>query len=114
MSLRSHPPAESTHQTSENPSVTPETVLELLDDDHSRTILISLQHEPKCARALKEECQTSRPTIYRRLNRLESAGLIEARMSLHPEGHHRKEFVAVFDQITLNLTKGEIVAEINM
>jgi len=74
---------------------------------------MTLQDEPKCARELKKECQTSRPTIYRRLNRLESAGLIDAKMTLHPEGHHRKEFVAAFDQITLNFSQGELVADIN-
>lgn len=112
MSLRSPPKTESTQRDADTRTVPPETVLEFLDDDHSRAILVSLQDEPKCARELKKECQTSRPTIYRRLNRLEAAGLIRASMTLHPEGHHRKEFVAAFEDITLNLTEGELIANI--
>ena len=45
----------------------------------------------------------SRPTVYRRLNRLTEAGLVESRMSLVGDGHHRQEFHLVFDELELQI-----------
>lgn len=89
-----------------------ETVLELLDDQYARRILMLLQEQPRCARELTEACQTSRTTIYRRLKRLEAAGLVESTMTVHPDGHHRKTFAAAFDEITLTLSSGELVTDL--
>jgi Fe2+ or Zn2+ uptake regulation protein len=43
----------------------------------------------------------SRATVYRRLNRLESAGVIQSSMVVDPQGHHRKQFSVVVDRMQL-------------
>lgn len=99
--------------TGEEPEPAPNEVLELLDDQYARSILTALTEGPKPARELVGACEGSRPTVYRRLDRLESAGLVASHTALHPDGHHRKEFSATVDRITLSLDDGEFVASLS-
>jgi len=78
-------------------------VIDLLGDDYVCDILRALEAEPKPARALAEQCGMSRPTVYRRLNRLTEAGLVDSRMTLVGDGHHRQEFRLVFDELELQI-----------
>jgi DNA-binding transcriptional ArsR family regulator len=53
-------------------------LLTLLNDDYVCEIIAALDAEPLSVRELVRECDLSRPTAYRRLNRLEDAGLVES------------------------------------
>lgn len=99
-------PREDARSDDESPdlSVAPETVLDLLDDEYARAILASISATAKPARELVGELDTSRPTVYRRLNRLEEAGLVESRMSIEPDGHHRQVYRATLSDVTLSLS----------
>jgi predicted transcriptional regulator len=59
--------------------------------------LTTLADCPTAAATLAEELDASRPTVYRRLNSLESAGLIKSTVALDADGHHRKQFHVVVD-----------------
>jgi len=85
----------------------PET-LELLADPYARELLIELSHGPCCGRSLAEACSFSRPTVYRRLNRLEDAGLVEAETRLAADGNHCKEFTLVRDSLAVTIEDGAI------
>lgn len=87
-------------------------VFELLDDELSWTIVTAVRETPKPARELVDECDASRPTVYRRLDRLETAGLLETRMELDPDGHHRKVFSTDAAAISLDLDDGEFTASV--
>lgn len=98
--------------TSYTPSPTPDEqrdtdrtdeVLALLEDDYSRAILEALNAEPRAARGLVEACEASRATIYRRLDRLEDAGLVDSRLSYDADGHHRTVFETTLDAVTVGL-----------
>ncbi|WP_251343749.1 ArsR/SmtB family transcription factor [Haloplanus halophilus] len=78
-------------------------VLALLEDDYSRAILEAIHAEPRSARDLVEECAASRATIYRRLDRLDDAGLAESWLSYDADGHHRTVFEATLDAVTVGL-----------
>lgn len=108
---RSPPGAPNDHSV--EPSTSSTEVLDLLDDEYARSILAALTEGAKPARELVNTCDGSRPTVYRRLDRLESAGLVDSRTALHPDGHHRKEFSTAVDRITLDLTDGEFVAAVD-
>jgi predicted transcriptional regulator len=82
--------------------------LRLLEDDHSREILTTLADGPRHARALADLCGVSRATVYRRLDRLESAGFITTELSPDPDGHHRREFHLLRDRVTVTLTGGTV------
>ncbi|MFC6955016.1 winged helix-turn-helix domain-containing protein [Halorubellus litoreus] len=85
-------------------SAPPVDVLTLLAADHTQKILGHIHDSPTPARAVVEVCDASRTTVYRRLNRLVDAGLVDTRMTLDPDGHHRTVFETTIDEITLDLT----------
>jgi DNA-binding transcriptional ArsR family regulator len=85
----------------DEPTVDTTEILSLLSDEYARETLNALVEESLSARALSERLNMSRATIYRRLNRLESAGVIESSMIVDPEGHHRKRFSVVVDRMQL-------------
>lgn len=83
-----------------------EDLLELLGDDYTQRILETLEGEPIPARAVIAACDTSRPTVYRRLNRLQEYDLVGVDTELHPDGHHRKVFAKRFERATVELKDG--------
>jgi len=90
-----------TPQQNNEPTVDTSEVLSLLSDEYAREMLNVLVEESLSARALSERLDMSRATVYRRLNRLESAGVIESSMVVDPQGHHRKQFSVVVDRMQL-------------
>ena len=56
-------------------TIDPTATLTLLSDEHAREILEVLGDKPLPAREIFERLDMSRATVYRRLERLESAGL---------------------------------------
>lgn len=81
-------------------------VLTLLDDEYAESILDALRDGPRPAQDLVDACDASRPTVYRRLDTLEAAGVVSSHTALHPDGHHRKEFALAVDALTLELADG--------
>jgi DNA-binding transcriptional ArsR family regulator len=77
--------------------------VELLDARYTKALLEAIRTEAKPARVLAEECGASRPTVYRRLNSLVDAGLVESRMSYDTDGHHRTVFKAAVERVTVEL-----------
>lgn len=89
-------------------SVDSEEVLSMLGDDYAQAILKAISTEPLPARKLAERLDLSRATVYRRLNRLEDAGIVESMLSYHPEGYHRKQFKINFDRLVLSIDTHDI------
>lgn len=81
----------------------PATLIELLGDAHAREILAALREGAKSARALSKECDTSRPTVYRRLERLQAAGLVTESMEYDGNGHHRRTFAVAVQTVGFEL-----------
>ena len=67
-------------------------LLGLLSDEYACRILCALGDEPRSADELVTQCEMSRPTVYRRLEQLTDAGIVDARLTPSAEGHHRREF----------------------
>jgi DNA-binding transcriptional ArsR family regulator len=85
----------------DGPSVDVAEVLSLLSDEYAREILNLLVDQPHSARELVNRLDMSRATVYRRLDDLESAGVVESSLCLDPDGHHRKCFSAAVDCLRL-------------
>lgn len=81
----------------------PEDLLALLDAEYAQSILAAIRSDAKPARTLAEECGASRPTVYRRLNGLEDAGLVESEVAYDADGHHRTVFRATLDSLTVDI-----------
>lgn len=82
--------------------------LDLFDDGYAQTILQTLSLAPACGRELADKCDFSRATIYRRLSRLENAGLVRSEITLDVDGNHCKEFQLVRDELVLTVSDGTI------
>lgn len=82
--------------------------LRLLDDEYAREILVALADTPMRGRDLIERCEMSRATVYRRLDRLEDAGLVTSQLRYDPDGHHRREFELALDSIELRVDEGGV------
>jgi predicted transcriptional regulator len=78
-------------------------VLDLFGDEYVCDILRALEGDPMPARELAATCDMSRPTVYRRLNRLTDAGLVDSRIAVSPDGHHRKVFRLVVTELHLRI-----------
>jgi DNA-binding transcriptional ArsR family regulator len=89
-------------------SIDPDELLSLLSDDHALEILKLLHDRNLPAREIADELAASRTTVYRRLNRLEEAGLVDTSMAFHSEGHHRQQFRASLDEVVLSFEDGGI------
>lgn len=77
-----------------------EDVIEILGNDYACRILVTLETEgPMPAIDLADKCDMSRPTVYRRLNQLETLGFVSSRRQFEPDGNHRKQFRLVLDEI---------------
>lgn len=83
------------------------TLVGLLDDDHARRILKATSVDPMSQTELAEECDTSLPTVSRRIDRLEAAGLVREETRLRSDGHHDTVYVAQLDRFEVRLDDGE-------
>jgi DNA-binding transcriptional ArsR family regulator len=81
----------------------PGTLIDLLSDEYARAFLEAVRTEAKSARRLAEECEVSRSTVYRRLDRLQEAGLVVERLECEPNGHHRRTFAAAVETVGVEL-----------
>ena len=90
-----------------------ETVAGLLEDQTVREILRNTSREPMSARTLKDHCDASGPTIYRRLERLREADFIVEQTCPDPDGgHHRQVYAPNLDRIIIDLADGTLSIQI--
>jgi DNA-binding transcriptional ArsR family regulator len=86
-----------------------ETVAGLLEDQTVRKILTETSREPMSAHTLKDYCDASGPTIYRRLERLREAEFVIEQTNPDPDsGHHRQVYVPNFERIAIELEDGTL------
>mgnify|MGYP002760383065 CR=1 FL=1 len=82
---------------------TANNVLDALGDKKTRRCLRVLNGDPKSAREVSERTGYSLPTIYRRLNTLRQAGLIESQTTIDPSGDHYETFATAIERITVEM-----------
>ena len=82
--------------------------LELLGDEYTRRVLSMILDEPRTGREIIEASGISKPTVYRRLSRLEEAGLVATEQKLDLDGHHCKQFRAVVEAIDFEFRENGI------
>jgi DNA-binding transcriptional ArsR family regulator len=88
------------------------TLLTLLSDEYIRNILSCLGESSYSARALAEQMDASRATVYRRLDRLTEAGLVTSTVSIDSDGHHRQEFAVDADLATIQFGADGVTATV--
>ena len=88
---------------SESPEL--EAVLDALDDADARTIIRSLD-EPMTASQLSETCDIPLSTMYRKLDLLTDAELLDEGTQIRADGHHATTYEVAFDAVRIELTDG--------
>jgi len=85
----------------------PADVFALLHDEYARSLLAATSHEPMTAPALRDQCEMSLSTVYRRLEELERCGLVRTEVIPDSDGDHRKEYEAALDELLVSLDDGQ-------
>lgn len=97
---------------SEEPDL--EAVAGLLEDETARTILTETSQQPMSASELRERCDASGPTIYRRLERLREHDLVLERARPDPEeGHHSTVYAPNLRRVTVELRGGRFEVDVD-
>ena len=84
-----------------------ESLLSLLGDEYTQAILSAMGDDSVPAREIADCADVSRPTVYRRLNRLEAAGAVETVMTVDGDGHHRQAFRVTLTELAVPLVDPE-------
>ncbi|WP_247728457.1 winged helix-turn-helix domain-containing protein [Halovivax limisalsi] len=79
----------------------PETQLDVLGNECSRTILVATQEKPRTAKELTDRTDSSSATVYRRINDLLETGLIEECIRFDAGGSHTTAYQATVEAVTV-------------
>jgi predicted ArsR family transcriptional regulator len=83
----------------------PEALADLLGDECARTILVEAKTEPRTAAELSDCAGVSKPTVYRRLERLREYDLVTETIQPVTDGKNYKLYQTELDGIELNLSE---------
>jgi DNA-binding transcriptional ArsR family regulator len=83
-------------------------LLPLLGDECVMEILQAIGDTAAPARDIAETVGVSRTTVYRRLDRLQEAGLVQTSMLYNPDGHHKQQYELAVDRVHLNIGDGSL------
>jgi len=89
-------------------------ILSLLADDYVQSILDALRAAPKPATEIADDCEMSTVTVYRRLDRLETVGLVTATTQVAADGNHRATYRARQVSVDVSLTEDGLTGEVTI
>lgn len=99
-------------EESQEPTASPDELLALLGDEYTYRVFGAVVERARTGREIIETADVSKATVYRRLDRLEEAGLVETSMHVDTDGHHCKRFHAVVESIRIGFTDDGFTASI--
>lgn len=88
-------------------------LLDLLGSDLNRRILALTSDEARGADAIDERCSASLPTIYRHIDDLQSAGLLDERTQYDLGGNHYKTYRAAISSLTVDVDDGDLSVSVD-
>ena len=89
-------------------------ILSLLADDYVQSIIETLTGGPKPATEIAADCEASTVTVYRRLDRLETVGLVTAITQVAADGNHRAAYRARPVSVDVSLTENGLTGELTV
>ncbi|MFT4964365.1 MAG: DNA-binding HxlR family transcriptional regulator [Halobacteriales archaeon] len=101
------------HNRSDESSA-PEATIDILSDEYACRIVATLDDGPMAAVDLATECDISRPTVYRRLNRLQSLGFVAATNRHDSDGNHRNYYRLTLDEVKLVINEEGIETAVSL
>jgi DNA-binding transcriptional ArsR family regulator len=88
----------------ETGDVDADLALAALEDPDCRRLLRAVDPEALTAGELIERCEIPRSTVYRKIERLTEAGLLEERIRLRSDGRHASEYRLAVDDLTVSIS----------
>jgi predicted transcriptional regulator len=85
-------------------SLSDDELLALLGDEYTRRVLQAVTEKRRSGREIMDAAEVSKATVYRRLEKLQDAGLVESEMVVDLDGHHHEEYYAVIERADISLT----------
>ncbi len=79
-------------------------VFAALNDSQSLEILTVLQDRSLTAKELNDEVSVPMSSLYRKLDMLDEAGLVETNIEIRPSGKNANRYSAAMESITIDLT----------
>lgn len=73
-----------------------------LDDPDCREIIRALD-EPLTAAELQKRCDIPQSTLYRKLEQLTDATLLEETTEIRRDGHHASKYVIAFEEVRISM-----------
>lgn len=105
-------PSTVSERTDQQTPVDVDTLLELLGDEYTYRVLEAVVEQPRTGREIMEATEVSKATVYRRLEELEEAGLVESTIHLAKDGNHCKQFHAVVSSIRVEFDEDGLTADV--
>jgi len=90
----------------------PETVLSALEDGKCRAILRTVSEEWLTAPELAERCELSSSTVYRKVDRLVEAGLLEQSVRIAGDTKPADQYRCAVDRVELDLGRDEVDVDV--
>lgn len=100
---RSPAPPQSDSGPQRSNAVDFELALEVLSDEYACELLRALTDGQKAAGELIEHCGMSRPTVYRRLDTMVEAGIVDCRQSSTADDRQCNEYHLAVDTVEFTL-----------
>ncbi|MDG5774873.1 helix-turn-helix domain-containing protein [Haloarculaceae archaeon H-GB1-1] len=82
-------------------------VLDALNDSDCRAILEAIDEESLSAKEISERCELPLSTSYRKIDVLETAGLISEKTRLSPSGNHASEYERLVEDVVMSVEDGD-------
>lgn len=92
----------------------PDTVFDVFGNELAREILVLASAEPMSAAELAAACESSLPTVYRRLNALEEFDFLTHDRQVDPDGHHYKTYETKLEQLCFTIEDGGYTIDIQI
>ncbi|ODR80529.1 transcriptional regulator [Haladaptatus sp. W1] len=87
-------------------------LLDILSDEYAREILAVTSIKPMSAQELADECEMSKPTVYRRVERLQGHGLLEEQTKIRTSNNHYSVYTATLSEVSIELDTGSFEAAV--
>jgi hypothetical protein len=92
----------------------PEDVFDVFGNELAREILVRASAEPVSAEELATQCESSLPTVYRRLNALEAFDFMTHERAVDPDGHHYKTYRTKLREFDFTIEDGGFTVDIQI
>ncbi|WP_423743258.1 helix-turn-helix domain-containing protein (plasmid) [Haladaptatus sp. SPP-AMP-3] len=90
----------------------PDDIFDVLASGTAREILLLSSSAAMSAQQLAEECGASKPTVYRRINKLHEYDLLEQKVVIDERGNHYNTYRTNMDRICFEISDNEFVVTI--